>query len=801
MITCLQVTCRHGLTAMCGIRLWYRRFGSEENFYFLEIMENEAPIRLPAVSSVPMIRLSARHRTAAARRLRNVSAGWWAIALIWLSGIFWLSGGFLDAKAQGWQGAGEVVGDRSATLLPVELPLDAGREQRLLSSLESLANRPTGADRQIVVLEFRRAVSTSAAGGEETVLGRGTPFERALSVARWLAGPRGARLQTVAFLPESIAGHAVLIALGCEEIAMPLDAEFGQAGIEEVTLDATVRQAYLDIASRRGNVLPAAAVLSMLDPSEPLTRIDHVDGKIEYVTASQLAERERKAGEWKEEQLVPNNQLGWFRGQELRSWRWIAYAASDREQLASALRLTKPPIEQPTFDGPRVVVRTQLSGILSPRHVDRMLRALEQGLADGKANLVLIELDTPGGSLVESLRLAHYLAEIPATKAEVVCYIRNAARGDAALVALACDALFMHPNAVLGGPGEASISPEQCSEQRPSIESLARSSGRSVGELLGCLSNEIPIFEYTAFDGRSQWNSPEWLVDDPQVAQWTQGAPVSFEGGLTFDEARELRLVVDSPESIELVGSRYGVETLPVPLKTNATEQFIDWLASQLWISFLLFTIGITALSAELSSPGVGFPGILAAICFGLFFWLRFLDGTVEWLEVMLILGGIACLLVEIFLLPGFGVFGVTGLGMLAIGLVLAGQTFVWPTNDYQRGRLVQGFGQIGLVTFSLLALGILFRKQIANSPFVRWMVLPPPARDVDREKKQEVEAEVRAFVGWKGMTTTRCNPHGRAMVGDRMWNVVCEEGWIDEDTEVVVVAAKDQQLVVRKNG
>lgn len=699
----------------------------------------------------------------------------------------------------GWQGGKGANADRVATILPVDLPLDAKREQQLLSVLEGLSNRASGADRPIVVLEFRRAASTSGAAGEEPVLGRGTPFERALSVARWLAGPRGARLQSIAFLPESIAGHAVLIALGCEEIAMPLDAEFGQAGVEEVALDATVRQAYLDIANRRGNIIPSAAVLSMLDPSEPLTRIDHVDGKVEYVTASQVRDRERKAGEWKEEQLVPNNQFGWFRGQELRSWRWIAYAASDREQLASVLRLSKPLVEQPTFEGERIVVRTQLTGILSPRHVDRMLRALEQGLSDGKANLVLIELDTPGGSLVESLRLAQYLADIPATQAEVVCYIGNAARGDAALVALACDSVFMHPNAVLGGPGEASISPQQCMEQRLSLEALSRASGRSIGELLGCLSSEVPIFEYSSFDGRTQLNSPDWLVDDPQVAQWNRGDEVSFEGGLTYEKARSLNLAVDSPLSVELVGSRYGVETLPAPIKTNATEQFIDWLAGQLWVSFLLFAIGITALSAELSSPGVGVPGIIAAICFGLFFWLRFLDGTVEWLEVLLIVGGIVCLLVEIFLLPGFGVFGVTGLAMLAIGLVLAGQTFVWPTNDYQRGKLVQGFGQIGLVTFSLLGLAILFRKQIANSPFVRWMVLSPPPSAIDREKKQEVEDEIRAFIGWQGVTTSRCNPYGRAMIGERIWNVVCEEGWIDEDAEIVVVGGKEQQLVVRR--
>lgn len=686
---------------------------------------------------------------------------------------------------------------RKAISLPVEFPLDPTRETKLLASLESLSSRSNGIDRPLVVLEFKGA-QQSTRPSDEVLIGRGTPFERSLSLARWISGPKGSRIQTIAYLPQSIGGHAVLIALACEEIAIAPDAEFGQASMDESATDATIKQAYIDIATRRAT-FPPAAVVSMLDASEPLVRIDSTDGKMEYVSSSELKKRERNETVWNETQLVPFNQLARFVGQELRNWRWVAHIAGDKQQLANVLRLNKPIVEQPIFEGERVAVRTHLRGIITPRHVNRMLRAIEQGLAKKETNLVLVEVDSPGGNLTESLRFAQYLADIGSDRAEVVCYIPGSALGDASLIALACDSIMMHPDAKIGGPGEASVGPAECNNQRPDIESLAQSSGRSVGELLGCVCPTIPIFEYSSFDGRTQLQSPEWLQDDPVAPQWNKGAQVDFSNGLDFETASELKIALDNPVSIQTVGSKFGIEELPAELKTNATEEFIDWLAGQMWFSFFLFFVGFTALSAELSAPGVGFPGILAAICFGLFFWLRVLGGTVEWLEVLLILGGIVCLLLEVFVFPGFGIFGVTGLGLLGVGLLLAGQTFILPTNDYQRQRVVTGFGQIGLVALSLLALAFAFRKQIANSPMVRWIALQPPSNEQEKMEKERIVEELQMYLGWHGTTLTRCNPSGKAMIGEKLQSIVAEVGWLDENVEIEVVRIHENSLIVRQ--
>jgi membrane-bound ClpP family serine protease len=279
---------------------------------------------------------------------------------------------------------------------------------------------------------------------------------------------------------------------------------------------------------------------------------------------------------------------------------------------------------------------------------------------------------------------------------------------------------------------------------------------------------------------------------------WKQGPKVDFDGGLTFARANELDLASDKPISMEAVGNKFGIEKLPPETRTNATEQFVEWLGGQGWLSMLLFVVGIIALSAELSTPGVGIAGIISAICFLLFFWIHLFQGTVEWLEILLILAGIVCLAAELFVLPGFGVFGVTGLILLAIGLLLAGQTFVFPTNDYQWHRTAQGIGQLGLIVMSLFVAAIVFRKQLANLPMVRWFALQPPKTDQDLVEMEHAMEELRSFIGWHGTTISRCNPSGKASIGDRVFSVVSHGAWIDEDSEVEVVGLQENTLIVK---
>ena len=82
--------------------------------------------------------------------------------------------------------------------------------------------------------------------------------------------------------------------------------------------------------------------------------------------------------------------------------------------------------------------------------------------------------------------------------------------------------------------------------------------------------------------------------------------------------------------------------------------------------------VGGLALYIELHAPGLGIGGFISFVCFALFFWSHFLEGTAGWLEVTLFVTGCICLLTEIFVLPGFVIFGLGGGVLILTSIVLA---------------------------------------------------------------------------------------------------------------------------------
>ena len=120
----------------------------------------------------------------------------------------------------------------------------------------------------------------------------------------------------------------------------------------------------------------------------------------------------------------------------------------------------------------------------------------------------------------------------------------------------------------------------------------------------------------------------------------------------------------------------------------------------------VLVMLGITCLILELKMPGVGLPGVVAAICFVLFFWSHSqLHGQITWLAILLFVLGLLLIGLEVFVLPGFGVAGISG--ML---LVLAASAW-WPTATGRAATEWVGFGQQDRAV----------RHQHARRPGRRW--------------------------------------------------------------------------------
>ncbi len=693
-----------------------------------------------------------------------------------------------------------VPSERHASLLRVALPLTSETESRILASLESFSGQARGVDRPIVILEFVAANPAAQAAGEQAPsIGQGTSFEKALSLARWLGGPKGSRIKSVGYVNQNLRGHGVLIALACEELVVLSDVELGLAGIDEPQLEPTVVQAYLDVAAKRG-MIPLAAVRSMLDPAAPLVQLDLEGGGIEFTSVPDLESKGRPEGAWRERQLVPTNKLATFTGQEMRQWRWIAHAIAQPELLQAALKLSSPPKEKASFALPRHPALIQLRGVLHRRMVTRTIRAIDDAISNEGADLIFLEIDSPGGSFEESMRLAFHLAKISNDRAEVVAYVSGYARGDAALIPLAADLVYMAPEALLGTGGEASIRGEDIEQNKQTILEFASLAKRNPGDVVGLIYPSASVHEFFSADGRRERNVAGWIQEpDPNRPLWKKGQAVDFNNGIGVDRAIEMGIVADRELDLASVATKFMVSELPMEKQTSRLERGVEWLASQRWLTFVLFLVGMICLSAEVNSPGLGVPGLISLVCFLFFFWINLFQGTIEWLEILLILGGVICLLAEIFVLPGFGIFGVAGLVMLAIGLLLAGQTFTFPTNSYQWGRSINGLGQMGFGVIVLAVVGFLLRNQLAKLPMVRWFALEHPTQDRFVVAMERMSEERQMLKGMYGTTMTRCNPYGKAILGDQLIDVVSQGGWIEENMPIEVLDVKDTHVIIRK--
>jgi membrane-bound ClpP family serine protease len=592
--------------------------------------------------------------------------------------------------------------------------------------------------------------------------------------------------------------------LACEEIAVAENAEFGAAGSGETTIDDAMRAAYRSVAEQR-RTIPATVALGMLDPALEVLRVELLDGTIRYVTGDELAPLQQSGTVSNVQTLAGKGDLVRFTGRQMRVQHgFAAHLTSSRQELASELKIAPDALrEVGEVDAQWHVVRVNLRGRVHAEQVTRIIRLLQDRLQQGDSCLVLVVIDSPGGSPADSLRLANFLADIDRNQARTCAYVARDARGDAALVALACDDLVLPEEALLGGPGDRYLSPEDLEEMREPIRQLARNKGRDWSLFMALLDAKLPIHRCTregTGEVRLFSQQERSAQSDPDV--WVVGEPLDTSAGLSAGLAGQLGLVRFSSAQVEQVPALYGIQAEPETLEAGWLITRVEHLAAQAWFGRTLLFIAFFALITEASTPGIGVPGFVSATCFLLFFWAQFLNGTAGWLEVMLFTGGLVCVLLEILVLPGFGIFGIGGALMMIASIILASQTFVLPQNAYQFQQMPRSMLTVVMAGFGGFAAIAFLRRYLPHTPWLRHLFLPPPederASDLER---REALVDFRHLVHKMGMATTQLAPSGKARFGDDLIDVLTDGDVVPAGARVVVVDVRGNRVLVRPVG
>lgn len=687
-------------------------------------------------------------------------------------------------------------------LLRVSLPVTPS----VVAATKSMVRGAVGQfEKEGLLGRDRRPVLILQLDPGKTPFGLGSKFTQALAIAQLLTSSDLAEVKTVAYLRRPIRGHGVLIAMACETIVMAPDAEIGDAGADlsdDRTILPVVREGYRQIARRR-RTLPVAIALGMLDKDLEVHKVE-TEVSIEYVLSDQIDQLRRRRAIQSDEVLIRRGELGRFTGREARQLGFARYLAPDRAALARVLGLPDHAVEEdPLLGRPLEPRQLWVRGPIGPKKADQIQGLIEQQRRGGEVNFICFRIDSPGGSLADSLVLAHYIAGLNDSAVRTVAYVEKEARGGAAIIALASNHLVMQTDAVLGGANSEESTDEEIRAAVASIRQLQESEGWKSWSLAAALIDpEMEVFhyrheetgadayfceeEFNAREDRQQWRRVEQLKE--------AGEPLELDA----HQARRLGLARQVVERFADLRALYGLEGDPRFVEPNWATELIGALASP-GVAVLLLVIGGAALYAELQAPGIGIGGFIAGVAFLLFFWSKYLDGTSTWLEVTLFLGGLAALLLEIFVLPGFGVFGLGGGLMIIAALVLASQTFVIPRTEVQLDQL-----QTSLLVVAAAGIGIMMavgmlRRYLPKAPGLsRLMLEPPQGRELDEIARREVVADFQHLVGHRGTAATLLTPAGKARFGDELIDVISDGELIDAGREIEVTSVRGNRILVR---
>jgi len=406
------------------------------------------------------------------------------------------------------------------------------------------------------------------------------------------------------------------------------------------------------------------------------------------------------------------------------------------------------------------------------------------------ADVFLIHMNTYGGTVLDadSIRTKILQSPIP-----VYVFIDNNAASAGALISIACDSIYMRPG---GSIGAATVVNQTGAAMPDKYQSYMRSTMRATAEAQG--KDTIVAGNDTIYKWRR----------DPRIAEAMVDQSVFIEGiidtgkVLTFTptEAIENGYCEGLAENVPEVLKKVGIEDYKiVEYEPTWIEKIIGFLVHPI-ISGLLIMAIIGGIYFEMQSPGIGFPlgvAILAAVAY---FAPLYLEGLAAHWEILVFIIGLILVAVEIFVIPGFGVAGISGISLMFISLVLS---LINNVNFDFEGVEV---GDVGVaITTVVVGVfgGFILSLYLGNKVFTSetGMFRNMSLKSVQNVSEGFVAIETSMFKmkGKTGISKTVLRPGGKIFIDGDVYDAVANNGFIDKDVNIIVTKVEATQLYVDK--
>ena len=427
------------------------------------------------------------------------------------------------------------------------------------------------------------------------------------------------------------------------------------------------------------------------------------------------------------------------------------------------------------------VYRVPIQGVIDlglPTFIERVIQEAE----NDQVEVIIFDIDTFGGRVDAATQIKDAILD---SDVPTVAFINRRAISAGALISLSCETIYMTGGGTIGAATAVDMSGNKASEKvisymREEMASTAESRDRNT-IIAKCMVDEELSFTHVIIDGDS--------VEVTDLEGRKEGKLIT----LTTEQALMYKMADGTAENMdELLVALELSEATVKSFSENWSENLVRFLTNPV-VASLLTTFGFLGILFELQSPGWGIPGTFGAVCLALSLGASAIVRLATMSDLLIVLVGLVLLMVEALLIPGFGIAGVAGIGVILWGLYLLLLPDV-PVSEEVYHSALNGL-TIGLIG-GIIALVLLFRM-VTKTKF--WTKLTSPGVE-SQDEGYSTSIGLEDMVGKNGIATSDLRPSGWALFGDQKIFVVTEGEFVDKDQSIKVLSVDGNRVVVRVN-
>jgi len=401
--------------------------------------------------------------------------------------------------------------------------------------------------------------------------------------------------------------------------------------------------------------------------------------------------------------------------------------------------------------------------------VERVLNEAQKN----QAVAVILDINTFGGRVDAAVQIRDALLNSPI---RTIAFVDKRAISAGALISLAAETIVMAPGGTIGA-----ATPVQSG---PSGSTTAPTSEKTV-------SYVRKEFRATA---ESRKRPP--LIAEAMVDSDVMIPDVSEKGKLltlTTQEALKLKVADFEANSIEAILKSLDIKDAELrSLTPNWAEEVVRFLTHPV-VSSLLVSVAMLGIFLELRTPGFGIPGALGLTSLSLFMWGHWIVQLAGWEELLLAVVGLFLLLLELFVIPGFGVAGVLGILALLSAIVMS-TLGAGSHSEFVLWAVVR----MGFSIVLAVILSVLFLKFLPKLPVGRKLVL-----DTELDASTGYSSAPASDYQWLGRTGrahSTLRPAGIADFEGHRIDVVSDGEFIDAGEPIRVTHVDGNRIVVQRD-